>query len=271
MIMTCVPSAPHAQVAVALLMGPFWWTPFFFRLHLVMRDTRDFFRWLAGGRVRGLPESWAEWNAGQLAPLRDDARSQVPSYRRWAVAALLLPRAAIAAISITVAVTGAHFDSPLLPDWLWVLGGSAATWLVLALWSSAKQSFLLSGLSAHWRWAKGVVQVVLVLALAALAAVVLFLPKRGLRFSGLVVTLYANYQATKLLTLACVLLCPRSMAGRSLSNAALWHADKALGWLLAGVLLVVCVIGEVGLIMLDRVQTLVQFNDRFSTFVGNAR
>lgn len=54
----------------------------------------------------------------------------------------------------------------------------------------------------------------MLIAFAVLAAVVVVMPKRGIRFTGLLVTLYANYQAAWLLVAVCVLWAPRSMTAR---------------------------------------------------------
>lgn len=71
-----------------------------------------------------------------------------------------------------------------------------------------------AGLNSRWRWIKGMVQVVMLIAFAVLAAVVVVMPNRGIRFTGLLVTLYANYQAAWLLVALCVLWAPRSMTAR---------------------------------------------------------
>lgn len=73
---------------------------------------------------------------------------------------------------------------------------------------------MIAGLSSKWRWAKGLVQVLMLAAFGLLAAVVVVMPKRGIRFTGLLVTLYANYQAAWLLVAMCVLWAPRSMTAR---------------------------------------------------------
>ena len=44
-------------------------------------------------------------------------------------------------------------------------------------------------------------------ALGAVAAIVLFLPKRGLRFAGVLITLYANYQVGAAGMHACTRVC----------------------------------------------------------------
>jgi 1,3-beta-glucan synthase len=163
---TPVPSAAMWSpilVAVALLAGPFWFTPFFFRLSQVVRDTREFRSWVSGSGARGVPDNWSEWNAGQLATLRDDAHAQVPRYRFWSTCALVLPRAAISILSAIVAITGAHFETPGVPDLVWVCGGSVAAWVLLGLWGISRRSYLSSGLVTSWRWFKGIVQVSLVL------------------------------------------------------------------------------------------------------------
>lgn len=48
----------------------------FFRPQVV-RDTREFASWLNGSSARGVSEGWTEWNATQLAPLRNDGKAQV--------------------------------------------------------------------------------------------------------------------------------------------------------------------------------------------------
>lgn len=111
----------------------------------VITDTQEFFRWLNGARVRGVPDSWSEWNNVQLAPLRDDGGTQVPSYRAWSSRALVLPRAAMSTLSIIACVSGAQFATSWLPDWAWVVGGSLAVWTVLALWTGSKRAYLTSG------------------------------------------------------------------------------------------------------------------------------
>ncbi|GFR52418.1 hypothetical protein Agub_g14990 [Astrephomene gubernaculifera] len=251
-------------VAAALLAGPFWFTPFFFRLNQVLRDTREFRDWLAGSAARGVPEGWAEWNASQLATLRDDSGSQVPKYRFWSTAAIVVPRAAIALLSALVAVTGARFDALGVPDMLWVLGGSVVAWSLLALKAATHRAYLSSGLGQHWRWAKGLVQVLAMSLVTLLAAVCLFMPRKGLRFSGVLIAMYANYQVASLLVCICVAWFPKTMLARSLTNAAYRQADAALGIALAAALIIICFIGEIGLVMVDKVQTLVQFNDRYS-------
>jgi 1,3-beta-glucan synthase len=77
------------------------------------------------------------------------------------------------------------------------------------------------------------------------------------------ITLYANYSIASLLVCVLVVWLPKSMLARSLVNTAYNRMDSLLGMALAVVLLVICVIGEIGLIMVDKVQTLVQFNDRY--------
>ncbi|PNH12038.1 Callose synthase 5 [Tetrabaena socialis] len=228
-------------VSAALLAGPFWFTPFFFRLNQVLRDTREFRGWVGGSGARG-----------------------VRRYRFWSTLAVVLPRAVVAILSAIVAVTGARFEAANVPDLLWVLGGSVAAWVLLALRAAGQRAYLTSGLGLGWRWFKGVVQAVTMLAVAALAAVCLFMPKKGLRFSGVLITLYANYQLASLAATIAVAWLPKTMMARRLSNSAYQHADAALGTALAAVLIVICFIGEIGLIMVDKVQTLVQFNDRFS-------
>lgn len=107
---------------------------------------------------------------------------------------LVIPRMAVAILSIIVAITGASFQTSYLSDLWWVLGGSAVSWALLAMWVRTKRMYVSSGLSTGWRWAKGVVQLAIVAFVAFLLAVVLFLPDKGIHFAGILVTLYANYQ-----------------------------------------------------------------------------
>ncbi|KAG2496933.1 hypothetical protein HYH03_004939 [Edaphochlamys debaryana] len=254
-------------VAAALLAGPFWFTPFFFRLSMVLRDARDFRAWVAGSAARGVSEGWAEWNAKELATLRNDTQTQVPRYRFWATVALVLPRAVLASLSGIVCVTGATFALPdgWGPDIYWVLGGSAAAWALLGLLAATRKRYLSSGLSKAWRWAKGITQVAALLAIGTLVVVCVFVDGRGERFAGVLIVLYANYQIASFFVLAATCWLPKTMTARSACNAAYRHADGALGTALLAVLIIICFIGEIGLIMVDKVQTLVQFNDRFST------
>ncbi|KAG2500461.1 hypothetical protein HYH03_002028 [Edaphochlamys debaryana] len=251
-------------VAIALLAGPFWFTPFYFRMHEVIRDTKEFSAWLGGSGARGVKDSWAEWNREQLAPLRDETGIQIPRYRAWSIVTLLLPRAVTCVLGAMVAVAAAEFDTQGMPDLAWVLAGSAATWLALGLWSATKRGYVASGLKSGWRWVKAAVQVLCVLALGFVLVAVLFLPQKGLRFTGVIITLWANYLAASLVVLAATLLLPNNMAARSACNAALRQTDAALGLVMSVVLVILTFIGEIGLIMLDKVQTLVQFNDRFA-------
>ncbi|KAG2482847.1 hypothetical protein HYH03_018238 [Edaphochlamys debaryana] len=251
-------------VAVSLLAGPFWFTPFYFRMHEVIRDTKEFSAWLGGSGARGVKDSWAEWNREQLAPLRDESGAQVPRYRVWSILTLLLPRAVTCVLGVLVAVPAAKFDTPGMPDLAWVLAGSAATWLALGMLSVSKRGYVASGLKSGWRWIKTAVQVLCVLALGFVLVAVLFLPQKGLRFAGVIITLWANYLAASLVVLAATLLLPNTMAARSACNSALRQTDAALGLVMSVVLVILTFIGEIGLIMLDKVQTLVQFNDRFA-------
>ncbi|PNH09842.1 Callose synthase 7, partial [Tetrabaena socialis] len=75
-------------VSASLLATPFWFTPFFFRLSQVLRDTREFRAWVNGSGARG-----------------------VRSYRFWSTLAVVLPRAIVAILSALVAVTGARFEA----------------------------------------------------------------------------------------------------------------------------------------------------------------
>ncbi len=230
----------------------------------MIRDTREFRAWINGSHARGVSEGWSEWNAGQLATLRNDSNAQVPRYRFWSTLALVVPRFVISTLSAIVAVTGARFDAPPVPDLLWVLGGSVAAWVLLAVWSVSRRSYLSSGLAQSWRWTKGCVQVVAVAAVGFIVVVCVFVEKRGLRFSGFLITLYANYSVAALLMTIWVAWFPKTMVARALTNAAYRQADAALGTALSAVLIIICFIGEIGLIMVDKVQTLVQFNDRYS-------
>ncbi|KAG2500438.1 hypothetical protein HYH03_002006 [Edaphochlamys debaryana] len=251
-------------VAISMLAGPFWFTPFFFRMHEVIRDAREFAAWVRGSGARGVKDSWAEWNREQLAPLRDETGIQIPRYRAWSIVTLLLPRAVTCVLGAMVAVAAAKFETQGMPDLAWVLAGSAATWLALGLWSATMRGYVVSGLKSGWRWVKATVQVVSVLVICLVLVAILFLPKRGIRFSDVMITLWANYLAASLVVLAATLLLPNNMAARSACNAALRQTDAALGLVMSVVLVILTFIGEIGLIMLDKVQTLVQFNDRFT-------
>ncbi len=74
----------------------------------------------------------------------------------------------------------------------------------------------------------------------------------------MLITLYANYQVASLLVCVWVVWFPKTMAARSLANSAFRTADAALGTALCAALIIICFIGEIGLVMVDKVQTLVQ-------------
>ncbi|KAG2500434.1 hypothetical protein HYH03_002002 [Edaphochlamys debaryana] len=251
-------------VAIALLAGPFWFTPFYFRMHEVIRDSKEFYAWVRGGGARGVKDSWAEWNRDQLAPLRDETGIQIPRYRTWSIVTLLFPRAVTCILGALVAIAAAEFETEGMPNLAWVLAGSAATWLAIGFWSTAKRGYVTSGLKPGWRWFKATVQVVSVIVVILVLVAILFLPKRGIRFTGVVITLWANYLVASLVVQAATLLLPKYMSARHACNSALRQTDATLGLLICLVLVILTFIGEIGLIMLDKVQTLVQFNDRFA-------
>ncbi|KXZ42315.1 hypothetical protein GPECTOR_163g143 [Gonium pectorale] len=179
--------------------------------------------------------------------------TQVPRYRLWSALTVLLPQAATAILSALLAVSAARFDTRRLPDLVWVLGGSVASWAALAAWAMAKRQYTASGLRQGWRWSRGAVQVAAIAALGFVGLFVLFMPKRGMRFSGVLITLYANQQVASLALSVAAMCMPGCMWARRLSDAAYRQLDSALGQALAVVLVGVCFIWEIGLVMLGRV------------------
>ncbi len=147
----------------------------------MLRDTTEFRSWVSGSAARGVAEGWSEWNNSQLSTLRDDTGTQVPRYRFWSTLAIVVARAAICILSAIAAITGARFETPFMPDLAWVLGGSAVAWVLLSALAACRKAYLNSGLSESWRWAKGLVQVVVMAAFTALSVVCLFMNKKGLR------------------------------------------------------------------------------------------
>ncbi|KAG2487239.1 hypothetical protein HYH03_014081 [Edaphochlamys debaryana] len=224
---------------------------------------------MPGGGARSSPgeepKSWEAWHTEFLAPLRDDRGSQVFGYRVGSIVCLLLPHCVMCVLGCAVAATAATFDTSLVPDPAWVVGGSLATWVALLAWARAKRMYTGSGLNTDWRWFKAVVQVASVCAVVYVLVATLILPQRGIRFAGVLITLWANYQAAAFAAQAATLLFPKNPLIRSLVDGAYRQADVLVGLVLAVVLVVLTFIGQIGLIMLDKVQATVQFNGVYAT------
>ncbi|KAG2489222.1 hypothetical protein HYH03_012244 [Edaphochlamys debaryana] len=252
-------------VVVALLIGPFWFTPHYFNMRLVIDDIKEFGSWtIKDGGARGV-KSWEAWHTEFMAPLRNDLGAQVFGYRVGSIVCLLLPRFVMCVLGFLVAVTAATFDTPSIPDPVWVIGGSILTWAALLLWAVAKRLYTGSGLMARWRWFKAVVQVVSASLVFLVLLATLILPQRGIRFAGVLITLWANYLVASFVVQAVTLLFPKQPLLRSLVDGAYRQADVLVGLVLSVVLVVLTFIGQIGLIMVDKVQATVQFNGVYAT------